>query len=172
MEDEEKKPEDEAQGGPKAPVAGSPAPAGEDKPAEGGMSDEGSGKAKEMYDQLKKEGKSDDDILASLYIMYAQGQIKEEDLKALIGALGYEFSPEFAQMPDEQKKTAGIPGLDLGSEKPGDSADDKEPDGDADDKGMEKPGDKPDDKEPDGDGDDKNEEEKSEAFRLMGINKQ
>lgn len=151
MEDEDKKP--------------APAPEEQAAPAPEAQAEDGTKKASEMYDQLKKEGKSDDDILAALYIMFAKGEIKEDDLKALVGALGYEFSPQFANMPDDQKKTAGIPGLDLSGEKNPEGAAAPEAQG-----APENPGDKPDDKEPDGDGDDKkNDEEKSEAFRLMGI---
>lgn len=136
MEDE-KKDELEASKGPETPeepkTPSTPAP--EQKPAaEDGVA---SDQAQEAFDQMKKEGKTDDDILAALYIMFAKGDIKEEDLKALIGTLGYDFSDKFNALTDEQKKTEGIPGLDVSHLKE----------------------------------DEKNDEEKSEAFRMMGLKK-
>lgn len=144
MEDEEKKPEP----APEAQAAPEPEPKAQDSPEPEAQAEDGAKKASDVYDQLKKEGKSDDDILAALYIMFAKGEIKEDDLRALIGALGYDFSAKFAGLPDDQKKTSGIPGLDLSG---GASAPEAQ-------NAPENP-----------DGDEKNEKEKSEAFRLMGI---
>lgn len=60
---------------------------------------------KQVYDNLKQEGKSDEDIVAGLGKLYEDGEIEKDELKAFIEPLGYEFTPEFDAMSDDEAPT-------------------------------------------------------------------
>ena len=53
------------------------------------------------------EGETEEDIVGALYVMYQNDDINLEELEKLIGLLGYEFTEEFKNMSDEDKKTKG-----------------------------------------------------------------
>lgn len=63
---------------------------------------------REAIDRLKKEGWTDDRILKSFYAMYQDDRIDLDELRGLCKVLGYEFTDEFEQMSDEDKKTKGV----------------------------------------------------------------
>ena len=62
----------------------------------------------QVYDQLRSEGRTDEEILGMLYLMYMDEQINTNELEAMIEVLGYEFSPEFAAMSEEDKHIKGF----------------------------------------------------------------
>ncbi len=63
--------------------------------------------AKKALEQLKAEGKTDDEILGGMYLMFADGTMTLSDLRTLSGLLGYEFTEEFEAMSEEDKKNKG-----------------------------------------------------------------
>lgn len=64
--------------------------------------------AKKALEQLKKEGYSDEDIVKTLYLMYANDKMCLSDLRTLTELMGYEFTEEFEAMSEEDKKTKGL----------------------------------------------------------------
>lgn len=64
--------------------------------------------AKQVIDEYLAQGMTEDDVLGTLYLMYQDDSINLEELEKLIGILGYEFSEEFKNMSDEDKKTKGL----------------------------------------------------------------
>lgn len=64
--------------------------------------------AQKALEQLKNEGNSDEDILKVLYLMYCDGKMELSDLRAFTELLGYEFTDEFKEMPEDDKKTRGL----------------------------------------------------------------
>lgn len=60
--------------------------------------------AKKALEQLKKEGYSDEDIVKTLYLMYANDKLRLSDLRTLTELMGYEFTEEFEAMSEEDKK--------------------------------------------------------------------
>ena len=63
---------------------------------------------KEVFDGLMKEGYTEEEILKIVYIMYADGKIPLEDLRTMTEVLGYEFTEEFENMPEHDKRTKGL----------------------------------------------------------------
>ena len=67
----------------------------------------------EVFDTLRKEnGATDDDLLGMCYLLYQEEKITTEQLEAMIDVLGYEFSPEFAAMSEEDKHVKGYETID------------------------------------------------------------
>ena len=64
--------------------------------------------AKQVIDEYLAQGEKEEDIVSALYIMYQDDDISLEELEKLIGILGYEFTEEFKNMSDEDKKTKGL----------------------------------------------------------------
>ena len=62
----------------------------------------------QVYDNLMADGASEEDILGMLYLMYQDEQINTNELEAMINVLGYEFSPEFKAMSEEDKHEKGF----------------------------------------------------------------
>lgn len=60
--------------------------------------------AKNYFDKLLKEGRTEEDIAKTLYLMFANDQIDLSDLQALLGIIGYELQEEFFKMTPEQQK--------------------------------------------------------------------
>lgn len=112
---------------------------------------------KEVYEGLKAQGKSDEDIVAGLGKLFEDGEISKDELKALIEPLGYEFTPEFEKMGDD------APADDPQEPKEGVTEAEAE---ESEDEGEEAPEQasetKPADEDP--------EEEKRKAFSAMGLN--
>lgn len=63
--------------------------------------------AKQVIDEYLAQGETEEDIVGALYVMYQNDDIDLEELEKLIGLLGYEFTEEFKNMSDEDKKTKG-----------------------------------------------------------------
>ena len=60
--------------------------------------------AKEFFDEQKRQGTSEHDILATLFSMFADDCIDEE-LEELVGILGYELNAKFKELSPKDKKT-------------------------------------------------------------------
>ena len=84
--------------------------------------------AKQVIDEYLAQGMTEDDVLGTLYLMYQDDSINLEELEKLIGLLGYEFTEEFKNMSDEDKKTKGL----------GDPEDDFDDDSEEDEEDIEK----------------------------------
>lgn len=64
--------------------------------------------AKEAIRELQAQGSSEEDIVASFYLMYSDGKINVDQLEALCGLLGYTLSDEFRGMSEEEQKTYAL----------------------------------------------------------------
>ena len=64
--------------------------------------------AEEFFNNLKRNGMTDDEILAILYKMFQDDKISLDALEALCAVLGYELTEEFKNMSMEDKKTQGV----------------------------------------------------------------
>lgn len=64
--------------------------------------------AKQALEQLKNNGYSEEDIVKTLYLMYADGKMSLSDLRTLTELMGYEFTEEFEAMSEEDKKRNGL----------------------------------------------------------------
>lgn len=64
--------------------------------------------AKEALEELKRSGESDEDILKVLYLMYCDGKMDLSDLRTFTELLGYEFTDEFENMSEDDKKVKGL----------------------------------------------------------------
>lgn len=64
--------------------------------------------AEEFFNNLKRNGMTDDEILAVLYKMFQDDKISLDALEALCAVLGYELTEEFKNMSMEDKKTQGV----------------------------------------------------------------
>ena len=60
--------------------------------------------AEEFFNNLKRNGMTDDQILAVLYKMFQDDKISLDALEALCAVLGYELTDEFKNMSMEDKK--------------------------------------------------------------------
>ncbi len=67
---------------------------------------------KDGLDILKAQGNTDEDILEVMYMWCVEDQMPLETLEAICGLLGREFTSEFKVLSDEEKKTAGLDGID------------------------------------------------------------
>lgn len=63
--------------------------------------------ALKVFDELKSQGYSEEDIVGTCYLMFQNDKLDLEELQNLIGLLGYELSPEFLAMSPEDQKTKG-----------------------------------------------------------------
>ncbi|WP_281512145.1 hypothetical protein [Mammaliicoccus vitulinus] len=61
----------------------------------------------EAFEELRKDGQDDEDILAILYLMFQDDKIDINELSDLVQVLGYELTPEFLAMSPEDQKTKG-----------------------------------------------------------------
>ena len=59
---------------------------------------------KQIIDELKEEGNTEEDILAGFYQMYKNGDFDEENLEVAVNFLGYRLSDEFKAMSEEEKR--------------------------------------------------------------------
>lgn len=82
---------------------------------------------KKALDQQKAQGTTDEEILATLYAMYQDDKLTVEELGDIVQLVGegYELSPEFLSMKEEDKKEKGVEKTDEGvSEKEAEEAKD------------------------------------------------
>lgn len=67
---------------------------------------------KAKLDELKAQGLSEEEILDALYDMFLDGELSKEDLGKVIGTIGYELSPEFDAVDEDEPidlKEKGVP---------------------------------------------------------------
>lgn len=64
--------------------------------------------AKEMFEEMRGQGYTDDDILGALYLLYQDEELDTESLRKLLEILGYEFSEDFEKMSEEDKHKKGL----------------------------------------------------------------
>ena len=65
---------------------------------------------KKAIKELKKQGYSEEEILASFYAMFCDDKITAKELEALASVMGYELNDEFKNLTDEEKKRYGEEG--------------------------------------------------------------
>lgn len=63
--------------------------------------------AKEMIEELKAQGNSEEEIVAGFYMMFTEDKITIEELGDLVQLVGYELTDEFRNMSAEDQKTKG-----------------------------------------------------------------
>lgn len=61
-----------------------------------------------MIADFHQQGMSDEMILSAFYAMYAEGRLPYEALLLFANELGYEPSPKFLSMSEEERKRAGF----------------------------------------------------------------
>ena len=118
--------------------------------------------AKMALERFQSEGYSYEDIVKTLYLMYANDKMDLDDLRALTELMGYEFTEEFEAMSDEDKKKNGLKQTESAAE-----GVDKEDVEKAKEFGDDEDEKKEDDDEYDDDKDDEDDEKK--AARLFGF---
>ena len=148
------------------------------------------------FDELRAQGATDEDILGVLYLMYQEGKLDTNQLKEMVDILGYEFTPEFEAMSEEDKHVKGFKEDDsaaegvskeevedakeTGGNEGGEGGGNPEPKNEEEDGKQEggneppKPQDnepKAEDNKPADDGKSDEEKEKEEAFKLYGFKK-
>ena len=65
------------------------------------------------FEKLRAEGYSEEQLLQISYKMYADGKIDIDTLETVCAILGYEFTDEFKNMSDEDKKKQADPPKEL-----------------------------------------------------------
>ena len=128
--------------------------------------------AKKALEQLKSEGKTDEEILGGMYLMFADGTMTLSDLRTLTELLGYEFTEEFEALSDEDKKRRGFESTDEPAEgvDKEDVEDAKEFGDDEDEKKEENDSQPQSESEPKADeADDEEEDDEKKAARLFGF---
>jgi len=63
--------------------------------------------AKVVFDNMKKDGITDEEIIAKLYLMFTEDKLTLIEFEALGRVLGYELTEEFRNMSPEDQKTKG-----------------------------------------------------------------
>ena len=127
--------------------------------------------AKKALEQLKSEGKTDEEILGGMYLMFADGAMTLSDLRTLTELLGYEFTEEFEALSDEDKKRRGFESTDEPAEgvDKEDVEDAKEFGDDEDEKKEENDSQPQSESEPKADEADDEEDDEKKAARLFGF---
>lgn len=65
-----------------------------------------------FLDEMREKGYTDQMILIVLYSMYANHEFTTEEYENLINVMGYEFSDEFKNMSEEEKRKVKLCGKD------------------------------------------------------------
>lgn len=60
------------------------------------------------FDELRAQGADDEGILGVLYLMYQEDKLDTNQLREMVDILGYEFTPEFEAMSEEDKHAKGF----------------------------------------------------------------
>ena len=63
--------------------------------------------AKEMMEELKKDGATDEELVAAFYGMFTEDKLTVDELQRLVELVGYELTEEFLNMNSEDQKTKG-----------------------------------------------------------------
>ena len=91
--------------------------------------------AKEMIEELKAQGSTEEELVAAFYGMFTEDKITIDELGDLVQLVGYELTDEFRNMSAEDQKTKGWAdeneeaedngdeGADKGNEEPKEGAD-------------------------------------------------
>lgn len=74
---------------------------------------------KQIVDELKAEGNSEEDILAGFYQMFKDGDFDVNDLKIAASFVGYELSPEFLVKSEQEQKSLDENGENQGEQENG-----------------------------------------------------
>lgn len=61
--------------------------------------------AKKAIDGFKEDGRTDEEIVATFYLMFQDDKISVKELGDLVGLVGYELTEEFLNMSPEDQKT-------------------------------------------------------------------
>lgn len=61
--------------------------------------------AKKAIDGFKESGRTDEEIVATFYLMFQDDKINVKELGDLVGLVGYELTDEFLNMSPEDQKT-------------------------------------------------------------------
>ncbi len=82
--------------------------------------------AKKAIDGFKEEGMEEEEILVTLHDMYRADKLTLDQFEEFIGLLGYEFTDDFRNMSDEEKKEQLYDEVDEESEESEESGEDVE----------------------------------------------
>ena len=63
--------------------------------------------AKEMIEELKAQGSTEEELVAAFYGMFTEDKITIDELGDLVQLVGYELTEEFRNMSAEDQKTKG-----------------------------------------------------------------
>lgn len=93
--------------------------------------------AKKAIDGFKEDGRTDEEIVATFYLMFQDDKLNVKELGDLVGLVGYELTEEFLNMSPEDQKTKvfeddnegdneGEPSLEESDKEPKDNEEPKE----------------------------------------------
>ena len=121
--------------------------------------------AKEMIEELKAQGNSEEEIVAGFYMMFTEDKITIDELGDLVQLVGYELTDEFRNMSAEDQKTKGWADEDELAEESEDN------DNEGADKGDEEPKQGTDnDNEKSEENEESEDEQRAKAKKLFGLN--
>ena len=63
---------------------------------------------KSIFDNFKKEGKTDEELISMLYFMFKDDKINLEEFENCMGVLGYGLDDSFKNLPVEKQKDPNI----------------------------------------------------------------
>lgn len=78
---------------------------------------------KKVIESLRGEGYTDEEIASAFYGMFQKDEVSLDDLKDMVGLVGFELTEEFLDMSPEDQKTKGY---EEESAEPEESEEDKE----------------------------------------------
>lgn len=62
---------------------------------------------KKVIESLRGEGYTDEEIASAFYGMFQKDEVSLDDLKDMVGLIGFELTEEFLNMSPEDQKTKG-----------------------------------------------------------------
>lgn len=65
--------------------------------------------AKEIFEELKANGDTEEDIASKLYLMFTENELTVDQLGALLDILGYSLTEDFLKLSPEEQKKVGLP---------------------------------------------------------------
>lgn len=60
--------------------------------------------AKQVIEYFRSEGRTDDEIVATFYLMFQDDKLNLEELKNLVGLVGYELTEDFLNKSAKEQK--------------------------------------------------------------------
>lgn len=129
--------------------------------------------AQKAIESLKAEGYSEEEILIVFHDMFRDGKMTIDELKEMVGLIGYEITEEFLNMSEEEQKE---PLYEILGEEDGEEGKEKTEPSDKEPSGKEPSGKEPETKEePESDEKGSNEKlsesDEEKARKLFGLNK-